>query len=209
VGEYTLRGLECILKSRGLKVLRHEEVNDFKFGNAGTLRSHEVAQIPISLGDRRLVVQAAVLPGTGSKTPFLLSKELLKHLGCVLDTENDVVSFKKLKQRIQMGRTEKGHYAIPILARRNEWHQHRRSPESQETSSAEGPIVLQECHVAYGIDDVTAGKAAGRELGVRQNREWLYVDKEELDQWSDHVCTHEPQVPVSGRTKSTSGSMPG
>jgi len=175
VGEYTLHGLEseCILRSRGLKVLRHGEVNDFKFGNAGTLRSHEVAQIPISLGDRRLVVQAAVLPGTGSKTPFLLSKESLKHLGCVLDTENDVVSFKKLKQRIQMGRTEKGHYAIPILARRNEWHQHRRSPESQETSSAEGPIVLQECHVAYGIDDVTAGKAAGRELGVRQNREWL------------------------------------
>jgi hypothetical protein len=42
-----------------------------------------------------------VLPGTGSKTPFLLSKELLKHLGCVLDTENDVVSFKKLKQRIE------------------------------------------------------------------------------------------------------------
>ena len=35
-----------------------------------------------------------------------------------------------------------------------------------------------------------------------------FVDKEELDQWSDHE-TDEPQVPVSGRTKSTSGSMLG
>ena len=116
IGDYTLRGLECKLGLRGLKVVRRPEKNYFKFGNAGTLTSHEIAQIPVSLGSRRVVIHAAVLPGDGSHTPFLLSKEILKQLHCVMNMQDDLCCFQKLgHEKIRMKRTERGHYAIPVL----------------------------------------------------------------------------------------------
>jgi len=115
VGAYTLRALELNLNDRGYKIHRRRENNEFKFGNAGVLKSEETAQIPVAIGSRRLVISAAVLPGSGSNTPFLLSQELLKRLKCVIDTDRDSVVFKELGQTVQMGRTERGHYAIPIM----------------------------------------------------------------------------------------------
>ena len=115
VGAYTLRALELNLNDRSYKIHRRRENNEFKFGNAGVLKSEETAQIPVAIGSRRLVISAAVLPGSGSNTPFLLSQELLKRLKCVIDTDRDSVVFKELGQTVQMGRTERGHYAIPIM----------------------------------------------------------------------------------------------
>ena len=169
VGEYTLRGLESKLNSVGLKVLRYGEVNDFKFGNAGVLRSQEVAKIPVRLGSRTVVVHAAVLPGTGSQTPFLLSKELLKHLGCVLDTDRDVVVFKKLRQEISMGRTEKGHYAIPIIAvDKNDMGV---KPSAAQVNK---PVLyLQECHESDAhAQDVNLGTELGGESGEGRRARW-------------------------------------
>ena len=116
IGEAILRELEGKLQSKGLRVVKRSEPNEFRFGNAGTLRSDTVAQIPVTFGKHRVVVHAAVLPGTGSQTPFLLSKELLKQLNCVLDMQKDECVFKRLgSQSIKLKRTERGHYAIPVL----------------------------------------------------------------------------------------------
>ena len=95
VGEYTLRGMEAKLNPRGLRVRRRKEANGFRFGNAGTLISSEGALIPVTMGRSRLIVHIAVLPGTGQYTPFLLSKELLRGLDCVLDMSGDVPFFEK------------------------------------------------------------------------------------------------------------------
>ena len=116
VGEMILRGVEKRLNQKGFRVIRRHEVNEFRFGNAGTLISEEVAQIPIWLGERQVVVHAAVLPGSGSRTPFLFSKELLKQLECVLDMKRDLRGFHKLSETpIKLKRTARGHYAIPVL----------------------------------------------------------------------------------------------
>ena len=100
----------------GLRVIRRQERNEFRFGNPGTLVSEEVAQIPIWLGRKRVVVHAAILPGSGSQTPFLFSKELLRQLGCVLDMQEDVCYFHRLSETpIKLSRTSRGHYAIAVL----------------------------------------------------------------------------------------------
>ena len=115
IGEAVLRDLEDKLSDRGLRVVRRVEQNEFRFGNAGTLKSETVAQIPVTLGERRVVVHAAVLPGSGSQTPFLLSKELLKQLQCVMDMQSDLCVFKRLSTKSIKMKSERGHYAIPVL----------------------------------------------------------------------------------------------
>ena len=82
----------------GLRVVRRKEENEFRFGNAGTLISTEIAQIPLWLGRKRVVMHAAILPGTGSHTPFLFSEELLRQLVCVLDMQSDVCYFYRLSE---------------------------------------------------------------------------------------------------------------
>jgi hypothetical protein len=142
-----------------------------------------------------------VLPGTGSKTPFLLSKELLKHLGCVLDTENDVVSFKKLKQRIEY-RWEEPRRATMLF---------QSLPEGTNGINTEDRLNLKKLvllkaqlsfrsamsRTALTMSPLARQLAESLEFDRTENG---FVDKEELDQWSDHE-TDEPKVPVSGRTK--------
>ena len=118
VGEYTLRGMERIVQSRGYQVYRRAEVNQFRFGNAGELASHEVAVIPVFLGSTPVVIHAAVLPGVGGKTPLLLSKELLKWLGVRMDMNADEIEFSRLGERVCLGTTERGHYAVPLFSGR-------------------------------------------------------------------------------------------
>ena len=55
--------------------------------------------------------QVAVLPGPGADTPFLMSKELLRLLGAVVDLETDTITFRTLQDvKLRMGVTDKGHY---------------------------------------------------------------------------------------------------
>lgn len=44
------KGIEDKLRAKGLRIIRRAEVNEFRFGNAGTLQAREVAQIPLTLG---------------------------------------------------------------------------------------------------------------------------------------------------------------
>ena len=161
VGEYTLRGMEAKLNSRGLRVRRRKEVNEFRFGNAGTLISSEVALIPVTIGRSRLIVHAAVLPGTGQHTPFLLSKELLRGLDCVLDMSDDVANFRKINEKVKMKVTQRGHYAIPVLE------------ETLDTFSGE-PCNSQRC----GNGDVSIGHGAdpGSQVEQRSHRGDLCED---------------------------------
>lgn len=75
VGEETLAGIEDHLRGKGLKVRRARVSSEFRFGNNGTLESHEVALLPAEIAGKRLVIRAAILPNQGRTTPLLLSKE--------------------------------------------------------------------------------------------------------------------------------------
>ena len=105
VGEYTLAGMQQCLRTRGYKVEFRDEVNDFRFGNAGVIRSEKVVKLPLTFGEKRVDVHVAVLLKGGSHTPLLLSKEFLKWLGAVIDTGTNTMYCKALRQRIRLAET--------------------------------------------------------------------------------------------------------
>ena len=105
--------MQQCLGSWGLKVEFRNKIYDFRFGNAGGIRSEKVVKLPLTFGKKRVDVH--VLPKGGSHTPLLLSKEFLKWLGAVIDTGSNVLVCKTLNQKIKLAETERGHYAIPVL----------------------------------------------------------------------------------------------
>lgn len=115
VGKDTLHRIESQLLKSGMKVKRAKISNEFKFGNAGTLQSSEVAMIPGHIAGKRIVVKAAVLPGTGAETPLLLSKEFLRQLGTVIHLGEDQAVFLKLGVKVKLLETLRGHYALPLF----------------------------------------------------------------------------------------------
>ena len=115
IGEAVLRRMSLVLGKSGLRVRFVAETHDFRFGNAGTLRSVRSAMIPVCIGGKKFVVKAAVLPGTGSETPLLMSKELLRGLGARLDMGRDVMHVAKFGIDVPLKETERGHYALPLF----------------------------------------------------------------------------------------------
>ena len=116
VGEHVLQRVEEHWKGHGRTVQRREATATFRFGNNGSLQAREVAVIPCQISGRHVLIQVAVLPGSGAETPLLLSKELLKDLGATLDFVNDTMSFARLGgQPVRLGTTSKGHYALPLF----------------------------------------------------------------------------------------------
>ena len=115
IGESVLGRMSGVLSESGLKILQVPECHEFRFGNAGVLKTNKAALIPISLGGRQLAIKAAVLPGSGAETPLLLSKELLRGLHAKLDMEKDALEVGKYGVTIKLKETEKGHYALPLF----------------------------------------------------------------------------------------------
>ena len=148
IGSNVLARVEEHLSRTGRRVQRKEATSHFRFGNNGSLRSDEVAVIPCCIAGQQLLIQVAVLPGSGADTPFLMSKELLKELGARLDLVRDTISFARLGNReVCLGTTSKGHYAVPLYEfdTHTQHAQHSRifDQDSQRVASR------QDCHVVH------------------------------------------------------------
>ncbi|CAE7765863.1 unnamed protein product [Symbiodinium sp. CCMP2456] len=115
IGESVLGRMSEALGRAGLKVQVVKEEHEFKFGNAGVIRTEKSAIIPVRIGEKQLAIKAAVLPGSGSGTPLLLSKELLRGLKATLDMENDVLVVRRCGVQMKLRETERGQYAIPLF----------------------------------------------------------------------------------------------
>ena len=115
IGESVLSRMSEVLGKAGLGVKVVDEENEFKFGNAGVMRTCKSAIIPVRLGKKQLAIKAAVLPGSGSGTPLLMSKELLRGLKATLDMENHVLVVRRCGVQMKLRETERGHYAIPLF----------------------------------------------------------------------------------------------
>ena len=122
IGSYTLQQLEKFLRNQGYKTIHQQGESEFRFGNAGTLVSKEVVILPANIGGKNLLIRAAVLPGSGQYTSLLLSKELLKQLGAIVNMSGDTIVFSKLGKSIRLGETSRGHYAIPMFDFSTECH---------------------------------------------------------------------------------------
>ena len=98
-----------------MRTIRKGEVCEFRFGNAGTIVSRETVLLPACVGNRKFLIKASVLPEGGKWTPLLLSKEFMKQLGTVLDTEHDMVEFRRLGVKVELRISERGHYVVPLF----------------------------------------------------------------------------------------------
>lgn len=100
--------------------------------------SKEVAVFECNIGHRRVVCKVAVLPGSGGSTPFLMSKEMLKSLGAVLDTTQDTMHFKHLGVTVQLGVTSRGHYAVPLFESDTEYER------TKHTARVHSEVMMNE-----------------------------------------------------------------
>ncbi|CAK0882257.1 unnamed protein product [Prorocentrum cordatum] len=100
--------LSELIKTSGndLEIDEDHKVVTFKGFSGDEQYSIGVCKIPWRLGSHRGMVDVHVAPG---KAGPLLSKPLLKKLGCTLDMENDELAFPKLGVRVLLQTTRGGH----------------------------------------------------------------------------------------------------
>lgn len=116
IGESVLGRMSRYVERDGNKIIRVPGMFSFRFGNSEVLTSHEVAVVPCRIADRRAMLKLSVLPGKGAETPLLMSKELLKNFGAMLDANRDCMTFRNLGEaEVPLGVTDKGHYAVPLF----------------------------------------------------------------------------------------------
>lgn len=186
VGKETLHRIEAQLLKRGMKVKRAKVSNEFRFGNAGTLQSHEVAMIPGHIAGKRIVVKAAVLPGSGAETPLLLSKEFLRQLGTVMNLGEDQAVFPKLGVKVKMLETLRGHYALPLF-------------------DFSGVSAAADCWVAEGRNNNERNNKHMYDIDKLESVGSSNLDEQNPDSFSDH-CYH--GIPLQAEDQSISGSSP-
>lgn len=137
--------------------------------------SKEVAVFECNIGHRRVVCKVAVLPGSGGSTPFLMSKEMLKSLGAVLDTTQDTMHFKHLGVTVQLGVTSRGHYAVPLFESDTEYER------TKHTARVHSEVMMNE----GSFDSQT-------EASDRPDRALSYVDHGACNVGRQSATTSEP-----------------
>ena len=202
VGAYTLQLLESHLADQGLKTHRRREISEFRFGNSETLISRECVILPACIGSNRFLIKASILPGKGRNTPLLLSKELLRELGSVLDMERDVVSFRRFGVSMKLGITDRGHYAMSLFEFRNQECllgeiQHMKHDRQYDIQALE-----QQVHVSDG----TVGACDVRSGRSQHDVEPAHPgDVRECDEWPNDGGEHHLQQTVGHDARPRSG----
>ena len=77
----------------------------FRFGNNSTVQCHRAVLVPLG----KWYVKLCIVP---SETPFLLSNNVFRTLGALIDTENDSIFFRKLKITMQLTLSQKKLYLL-------------------------------------------------------------------------------------------------
>lgn len=114
IGEENLHALRELVEAHGDKVAKIEKFTPtkFKYGNEEVNTSTGLWVIPWKIGSKRLLIRAHSVPG---KTPFLLSKPMLKALGAIVDTVSDTLELTAIKEKVRMAEARSGHYVVNIV----------------------------------------------------------------------------------------------
>jgi hypothetical protein len=143
VGFRWLQEYLSFLQTEGLAQLAswEPEVEFFRFGNGGRLKSDRRYALRICVESKPLFVKVSVVasPTLGA----LLGKDFIKALGIVLDFEHDVFSSSVLGVRnVHLDELQAGHYCLPLRNRLVElWHE----PLSVRTWLCLGGVVGLGC----------------------------------------------------------------
>ena len=109
-----LIGLETLqelveVTGEDIPIEEDHKVVTFKGFSGDEQHSIGICWIPWKLGKHTEMVEVYVVPG---KAGFLISKPLLKKLGCTLDMERDELVFPRLGVRVRLQTTRGGHYEV-------------------------------------------------------------------------------------------------
>ena len=105
--------LHCFIQSlddeEKSRVRYQESQKKFRFGDNKLYESMTTATIPISIGDKKIMMDTDVI---ANEIPLLLSKPAMKQLSTTMDFENDKVTM--LGNEIDLKFASSGHYMIPL-----------------------------------------------------------------------------------------------
>ena len=214
IGEYTLSRLEQHLMKQGYKVKKVPGQFAFRFGNSGTLVSHEIAILPACLQGKHFVLKASILPAEGKCTPLLLSKECLRSLKVKIDCGSDVAWFGRLGVEVRLGETERGHYAVPMFDFHDSAKEclvasyaERKSKKSEERSFDISHLErLEKESIEDRLIDRSLASSHGSLLLWRQRvRQPCAIDGSELERVRDlHGEPNDDEHPPSSETDASS-----
>ena len=113
IGESTLaRYATEIQNKHGLNIKYETQANNFRFGNNTTVKSTQVAWIPVGIGGHNGSLAVAVISGDA---PLLLSKPCLQGFGGILDFEKKQILFTKLQCTVDLLEAESSHFLLNLM----------------------------------------------------------------------------------------------
>ena len=114
IGKQTLCQLEKLLPQHTARsVERYEARSSFRFGNGAREDSQLAVRIPVGIGGRLGIIDAAVIAG---QAPLLLGRPTLEKMQVVLDFNHRCMKFLGQEQAIPMHSNSAGQLLINILA---------------------------------------------------------------------------------------------
>ncbi len=116
--------------------VREQEVSmTFRFGNNSTVSSTRALLIPIGQVWLRIAI-------VNSNTPFLISNTVFRSLGATIDTQEQIVHFKKLKCSVPLKLSDRRLFMLSIAELIQSTENASRTKVEPAEPEAEKPIVL-------------------------------------------------------------------
>eukprot|EP00435_Cladocopium_sp_Y103_P012259 s60_g3.t1 len=114
IGKNTLEKFQQLWKERDVSGLKFKnEVNVFRFGNGHQEVSNSLAELPVGIGGRRGVIQAALVEGDA---PLLISRPALKTLGAELNFGEDSLRLFNDRVKVPLSTNSAGQYVVDVLS---------------------------------------------------------------------------------------------
>ena len=114
IGRKTLEQFQPLWRDKAIQFPKYKkETNVFRFGNGHQEVSDTVAELPVGIGGRRGVLQAALVEGDA---PLLISRPALKSLGAELNFAADSLRLFKDKVEVPLITNSAGQYVVNVLS---------------------------------------------------------------------------------------------
>ena len=113
-GEMWVKDALTKMDASGIPYYMCEDHQPFKFGDGPRVVSKFAVLIPVKLKDaaRSFVMRISAVK---EDVPLLLSAQVLRQLGAVLDMENNMYEFRSIQAKINMVSTETGHIGFKLF----------------------------------------------------------------------------------------------
>ncbi|CAK0886707.1 unnamed protein product [Prorocentrum cordatum] len=162
-----------------IETVEDHKVVTFKRFSGDEQHSIGICKIPWKLGDHIEMVDVYVVSG---KAGFLLSKPLLKKLGCTLDMERDELAFEKLGVRVRLQTTRGGHYEVLLDGSSAACVVNQASPWKPVIMEVFAPPRLTKWAEEFGFEDGGAyDLQTGWDARQREDVSRLFCDLETKD----------------------------